>query len=145
MRGKRQTRRVSTTLGCWQIKFDENDAKLAKLARITLDEYRERLGEPIIGRTRVVFVDEEQGLVFKVATCREGLEANYKEAAWESDEYPIASCRLIPGSEKSWPVLEMEMVKPAIGERSTLPAWTGWFDSAQVGYTKQGQLVLYDL
>lgn len=125
-------------LGCWDIDDPALRARVEKM----LDGYREQYGEPTRGLGRAVFSDHERHLVFKVPLNWFGRQDNSREAAWDREDAPIAPCRLL--DEGDWPVLEMEMVDIDV-ERPCLPDWTCEFDDAQVGYTSDGQLVLYDL
>lgn len=111
--------------------------------------YASRFGKPLCGRQRACFVGEE--FVYKVPLDQEGIDSNYHEAveyeqqvATQDTFIPIAAC-WIEENGTNLPVLVMERVEPAKQKLKELPEWVSWVDCAQVGYTKNNQLVAYDM
>lgn len=111
-----------------------------------VSKHIERYGEPLgEGRNRVVF-DRGDGTVVKIPKNWDGVMDNGREVNWESDDIPLAPCHEVyMDKKKEIMAVVMEKVTPFTGSFKDLPQWTGWVDCAQVGYTKDGRLVAYDL
>lgn len=114
---------------------------IARLARQIIDLYAQRHGEPACGRHRAVFFDGD--VVWKVPRNWQGMDANQREARWRSAEIPLARCELHYEMPSGIAVLKMERVEPVGG--ADLPDWTLAVDCQQVGRTRDGRLVAYDL
>lgn len=103
------------------------------------------------GRTRAVFIKENS--VVKVPLNGEGMLANSREisasyAYQEEPEERIPMAITAPGETKTGVAYAVaQRVTPLTGRvnYSELPDWVGAVDCAQVGYTKYGDLVAYDL
>ncbi len=122
-----------------------------------------------VGMTRVSYMDHENEVVYKVPLNREGetqneLEALHYQGTREKHlkKVPIAPCHLDHEG-----VLTMEMVqvdewitqpcerlyqeryycecKECEEKVQSYPPWISRIDGAQVGWTKEGLLVAYDL
>jgi len=107
-----------------------------------ITKYASQYGEPIVGRTRAVFIRDDE--VIKIPFCLEGLLGNWDEANHTDPGIPLARCRL--ESEDDCKVLIMERVEPLLrSDGEQLPEWTDWVDGQQVGYTLDGRLVAFDL
>jgi len=87
------------------------------------------------GRTRIAILSKNW--VVKLPTNLEGFMANQNEASPYG--IPVARSRLLGD------VLVMERVDPAKSSIMDLPSWCYFVDCCQVGYTRQGELVAYDL
>jgi len=113
--------------------------------RLLLALYK-RHGLPSVGRTRAVF-KTGNGEVLKIAFTSEGELANGNEvhAAQQADPFiPIARTRWGHEAGVDFTVMEEVEVVPRL-DYKTQPEWVGYVDSGQVGYTKEGKLVAYDL
>lgn len=103
----------------------------------------------VCARTRVVFFENEH--VIKVPINDEGVSACREEYDY-SQRYIDDPERYIPIA-KTEEILDgnvyynrMEKVEPITDLKySELPDWAGFIDGAQVGYTKDGTIVAYDL
>lgn len=116
-----------------------------------IKKFTREYGTPEVGRTRAVF-DRGDGYMIKVPLNGEGFMANRSESLTSEagdDFIPIAKCwqeddKSIPDGEIN--VLIMEKVTPITTiDYKALPNWVGFVDCAQVGHTKDGKLVAYDL
>lgn len=106
-------------------------------------------GDPARGTTRVTyFVNDD--LVVKVPLSPYDVKCNLQEAAWAENksQIPIAPCYL-EYTEEGIPLLYMERVTPIYWNSpgwGDLPAWAhGLYDGCQVGFTKSGEIVAYDV
>lgn len=93
------------------------------------------------GRNRIVFKKGER--VCKVARNLKGECDNHHESATyfkhkDKAEIKFAKCCLVG------PLLVMEYVEECHTLGKFLPRWTDFVDCGQVGYTKEGKLVVYD-
>lgn len=132
---------------------DEFDVEYAESTVALMETFSENMEFIGWGRTRVVF-DRGDGYVVKVPFNGEGYMANggeyktytYNVANPDNPGIPVAACNFedFNSMDKEIPVLIMEKVTYAHGEEN-LPDWVGWVDCGQVGYTKNGELVAYDL
>jgi hypothetical protein len=105
-----------------------------------------RHGVPNVGRTRAVF-KTGNGEVIKVAFTAEGELANGTEvqASNQDDPFiPIAKTRWGHEAGVDFTIMEEVEVVSQLDYRKQ-PQWVGYVDSGQVGYTKAGKLVAYDL
>lgn len=120
------------------------------------------------GTKRVAYFDTESGRVHKVPLSRIGEEASMNEDARaaglpveDMEDVPVAPCFL------DGDVLIMDIVEPVRGIsdicphtkdvmiecscdhcydlKDIYPAWVFLVDAGQVGYTKNGELVAYDM
>lgn len=107
-----------------------------------LDQMAKQHGEPSVGRTRAVY-DTGDGYVTKVPLSWEGVMQSGTEANWDNEEIPVAECQLV--DMDGIPVLRMEKVQIEHASYKDLPDWVGFVDGGQVGRTKEGRLVAYDL
>lgn len=112
----------------------------------TLVKLYRKYGLPQVGRTRAVY-KTGKGTVIKVSINSEGDFSSSREVrtSLEPDPYtPVAHCEW--QTMNNIDILVMEEVTPVTGKGySELPDWVGSVDCAQVGYTKSGKLVAYDL
>lgn len=98
------------------------------------------------GSSRAAYMDHERGVVYKVPTTKRGLEDNRRDAHFyqlqekgKGDvDQPIAWCVLHNDL-----VLEMEMVTPV--DPSEAPKNFRQSDGFQIGRTKAGKIVFFDL
>lgn len=120
-------------------------------------------GQPLVGRTRMVFVDRVQGVVYKLPLNYEGISANQLEAqsslrqreSAESAYVPIAPCELLldkdidlvadRSSDSGIPILKMEYLQSVEIPISEMPTWVQSVDCAQVGIDQHGDLLAFDL
>lgn len=105
-------------------------------------QYQARYGDPRCGYSRMTFFDKD--FVYKVPRNSRGFDDNEREAAWKDDFIPLADCSLKVEMPSGIPVLKMERVSPTV-LKTEPPEWVMWVDCAQIGYTKDGRLVAYDL
>lgn len=114
-------------------------------------KFTSQYGVAEVGRTRAVF-DRGDGYMIKVPLNGEGFMANRSESLTSASDdqfIPIAKCWQEDDTsldKEGINVLIMEKVTP-IGkiDYKALPNWVGYVDCAQVGHTKDGRLVAYDL
>lgn len=96
------------------------------------------------GRNRHVFLLSSGRYVIKVPRNNDGIHDNITEARRYKYEkyffYPMAACRLVPGSGY---LLIMEYVSEVKYNKS-FPFWVKSVDCQQVGYTLSGKLVAFD-
>jgi hypothetical protein len=125
--------------------FTESDDPLAPLidkAVTYLGVKRAQLGE--YGRHRQLFLSRCGKWVYKIPRNSAGLGANHNELrAYKTGGWiPVAKCRLIHVFDI--PIIVMEYVK-SVHLGSSEPDWVACVDCAQVGYTRKGKLVAYDM
>lgn len=112
-----------------------------------LEKYEVLYGTPHVGRTRAVF-ERGDGYVVKVAISDEGFYANLMEvqASSSSDNSYIPMARTSFADEDEYnSVVVAEQVVPIKLDFKKLPDWVQSVDGGQVGYTRDGRLVAYDL
>lgn len=122
----------------WDDSYKEKSVK-------AIQKFTSLYGTPSIGRTRAVF-DTNDGFVIKVPYADEGFYANHAEVVTSDTEnayIPIAKCR--HDEKEGVSVLVMEKVSIARADYKNMPDWVYSVDCGQVGYTKDGRLVAYDL
>lgn len=122
----------------WDDSYKEKSVK-------AIQKFTSLYGTPSIGRTRAVF-DTQDGFVIKVPYVDEGFYANHSEVVTSNtdDAYiPIAKCE--HDEKEGVSVLVMEKVAIARADYKNMPDWVYSVDCGQVGYTKDGRLVAYDL
>lgn len=122
----------------WDDSYKEKSVK-------AIQKFTSLYGTPSIGRTRAVF-DTNDGFVIKVPYVDEGFYANHAEVVTSDTEdayIPIAECR--HDEKEGVSVLIMEKVSIARVDYKNMPDWVYSVDCGQVGYTKDGRLVAYDL
>lgn len=124
-----------------EIRVLEDEILLAfeRLRTRLTDQY----GPALCGRSRAVFIDLADDVVYKVPRNPDGVIDNSYEARHTDPGIPLAECEIVQIDDL--PVLKMEHVNPYHGPMDELPEWTNWVDGGQVGYTKDGRLVAYDL
>lgn len=103
----------------------------------------EVLGMPIAsGRNRTVFKSECGEWVYKLAHHVSGeIDNAYEAKCWAKGHEEAPEC--YETEIAGVPVLRMEFVAATSGK--DLPDWVDFIDCRQVGYTKDGRLVAYDL
>jgi hypothetical protein len=100
------------------------------------------------GNYRMTFIGDKY--VFKVPKNDKGIWDNMREAKYyqhdrKNDFAPIAPCRIFYfNKEIGLPILVMEKVKPHTSG-DEYPRWSGQIDSRQIGTTRKGNVVAYDL
>lgn len=113
---------------------------------------RKQFGMYKHGRSRKVYIDKKNNLVYKLPITsnnnRYNIEErmNYLAYLHDNTKIPVATCELFYTSDNV-PVLIMEYVTDYIKVHKTytdLPAWARFIDTYQVGYTSDGRLVAYD-
>lgn len=135
--------------------LEEHEAFLAEetnfeYARNTFALLRE-LGKKyplILGRTRIVALTTDYAL--KIPVNGEGFIANANEAqAYENYrdgvKYALPMAKTSIDEENGITFARAELVEIYRGSRRDLPSWVDWIDCAQVGHTREGVLVAYDL
>lgn len=127
--------------------MDERQA-LEKLPEL-LAELTSRFGEPEKGRHRAVFFDGDS--VLKVPLSMSGIAACWDEDMhggnpphYDPHEWQYARASLEEDLYETWslPIVRMERVR--IEENPEQYEWTRRVDNGQVGWTKDGRLVIYD-
>jgi len=109
-----------------------------------LEDFSDRYGAPRCGRNRAVFVCGD-GYVVKIPFTWEGLGDNEREGTWSNPEIPLAECRLETVLPSGLKILWMEEVVPTKKDLQALPTWCSFVDGCQVGHTRDGRLVAYDI
>ena len=104
-------------------------------------------GSPrIVSRTRVVYIFEDH--VIKVPLTDEGEFSNGLEVNTSKLQHlPIAKSEFITINHngKEIEVMKMEKVQPVNADYKRMPDWVYRVDCGQVGLTRNGELVAYDL
>lgn len=102
--------------------------------------------KPRMGRTRMVFVDDENNCVYKVPMNSEGMLASSKEnkVASDPEKYVVrvAQCEYV--NIEGIFVLKMEKVNVDI-DPDDKPDWADYVDCGQIGRTVDGRVVAFDL
>lgn len=112
----------------------------------TVDVLYQKYGLPIgCGRNRMVFRTQD-GHVIKLPINDDGFMDNARESTWDDPGIPLASCEIktIISRGQEIDLLVMEEVTP-ITKRDEMPDWADYVDCQQVGYSKDGRIVAYDL
>ena len=132
-------------------KLEETDLWEEAKVRVSalVEEYFEIYGNALLGRTRATFVDEENNVVYKIPLTEEGISSNSNEV-YQSELYssgkdviPIAKSEFI---DEDGLIMKMERVTPIFDRwNNDFPEWTNYVDCKQVGLTKDGVLVAFDL
>ncbi len=149
----------------WSELFDFDDSRvngaITRAALAIAEAFRFAYGEPLVGRTRMVFIDRHQNVVYKLPFNYDGIAANEQEAAafqrqeaGEPGYIPIAPCQICfdddialvaeRSSNSGIPILRTTYLRPVNVPASDLPAWTQSVDCAQVGLDENGELLAFD-
>lgn len=100
----------------------------------------------IVSRTRVIYMFEDH--VIKVPLTDEGEYSNGLEVNVSNQgDIPIAKSEFITINHngKEIEVMKMEKVQPVNADYDKMPNWIYQIDCGQVGLTRTGELVAYDL
>lgn len=103
------------------------------------------------GHSRIVFINKGK-YVYKVPLGTPGIDQNYLEAEMFKNNVDnvikVARCKILDiGKKVGVPILLMEAVSMDLKQKSYLdfPEWVWQVDGAQVGVTRKGDLVAYDV
>ena len=130
--------------------LSEQSEVLGEIMAAEYEELTERLGEPIHARTRWVWLDPENNRVIKMAHNDEGLLASTREVRWSTiDQDPYINrttwFQLDPQDEGSGTLVQAELVEPLHPNDPRVPDWAASIDCGQVGLTRDGRIVAYDV
>jgi hypothetical protein len=112
-----------------------------------LRRHTARYGQPFVGTTRAVF-EVNDYWVLKVPLSDDGYVANEREARWTDHDFiPLAPCQKYFAMPSGILMLWMHSVTPVVlrHDDPDYPEWGGFVDCCQVGWTRGGRLVAYDL
>jgi len=130
---------LSNIIQHWKLLIKEDFEILGYLSldnkNLLISEIQDLGFEVSLGTTRIAILQKQW--VVKLPVNSQGFAANYNEAT--SPWCPIARNKLFGD------VLVMERVEPISLSWKTLPDWCSFVDCCQVGYTRKGKLVAYDL